>query len=363
MIKKLIATIFICLLFVSPCFAASYQILGIGDSIMVGYGGGNPLPALGTYLGMTTVNGAVSGTCIDNAYSSLPTQLSSYTPTRVYCNAGINDIRTYADSCYSPMADWLTVYGQINTAVISAGAALYPLQITPECSETYYPGQNPSQTIKIWNANLEDWAYSNNLNMAPSYLDMSDTTNDDCLKTSYTSDGLHPNSTGDTVYSYLMYKAAVPTRSRDWGHSSYPSFGHDSFSWWVITGGSLAGGDTDTVTGYKKGGTLTLGASDSAVSPVLSILPTSSTISITVTGTGSPTISYRTSSSNFARSAAGSFTTYTTPFSLTAGTVAFVQIKLSGTSETTLVKLDWGSGSSTSTAALSSGIISGGSLH
>jgi hypothetical protein len=175
-----------------PLSSHAEQILGIGDSIMYGSFGATdgPLPTIGSYLSETYYNGAVPGSCINSTSSGLASLLASHTPSRVYCNAGINDIRTYANTCHSPMETWLLYYSSILTDVINAGATLYALQITPECNETYYPGQNPSSTIKLWNAYLEDWCFTNNVQLCPSYQDMSNPNNDDCLTN--TSDGLHP---------------------------------------------------------------------------------------------------------------------------------------------------------------------------
>ena len=370
--KKLLPIIASILLFTIPCFATSYDNLGIGDSIQKGIMGATNggMPTLNSYDSRTYINRGAGGTCSDGAVTNLPTWLASDTPTRVYSNYGINDIAYHA-GCAMTRASWLSNYSTILSDVTGASATLYTMQITPSCSSFFggtYINGTLSQEIKIWNAHLEDFAYTNSLNTISSFLEMSDPASDDCLNSAYNDivggpDGVHPSSVGDAVLGYLMYKSAVPTRSRDWGSSSYPTFGHESFSWWVITGGSLVGGDTDAVTGNKNGGTLTLGSSDSAVSPVLAILPpVGKTISISTTGTVGTTY-YRHSASNFTRTAVSpSWTAYTgTVTPISAGTAEFFQTEYSGISAVTLSTLNWNVAGGGDTPAASSGIISGGS--
>jgi hypothetical protein len=349
--KRIFVYVLILLSITFPCYAVSYQIVTKGDSIMAGFGGTDPSIALGTCTSKTHINKAVNCTGMVTALGTLPAELSSYTPQRVYSNMGINDCRNAAvDACGGNnnavnLATFMADYATFLSDVTGAGATLYPLLITPDCGDTY-TSTDWSEIIGIWNATIEDWAYTNNLKLAPTNQELKSTTSENCLATSYDyGDHLHLASAGDAVYSYLMCDTAtaIPTRSRDWGSSSYPLMGHDSLSFWSITGGSLVGGTTDGTTGHIKNGTLTLGSSDSAVSPVLAILPPSGKgISITITGTGSPTISYRHSASIFTMGSAGAWTTYTGNFApLSAGTAEFIQIKLAGTSGSTLVNLSW----------------------
>ena len=347
--KKTIFSLILFFTLTIPCFATHYEVLGIGDSIMSGYLGATfgPLPTLcgASYLNTTYWNDGIGSACIASFLSALPNQLSSHNPTKVYSIAGINNV---FNTCHTTMASWLKDYASILTDVTNASAVLYPAQITAMCASNTVDGIDHSTEIKSWNANLEDWAYTNNLSMVPSYLELSDMTNDDCLSSTLgNSDGLHPNSSGDTVLGYLMYKSAVPTRSRDWGNASYPSFGHESWSWWIINGvGSISGGIRDSIIGHLHGGSLFLSNGANAVSDVLAILPNSKCISISLNVTqGTPVISYRTNTSNFTRTSASSWTTYTTPFTLTSGTVQFIQIKISNINATELhvdtLALNW----------------------
>jgi hypothetical protein len=371
--KRLFGVILFLLVTTSLCYATEAQVLIVGNSLFAGYCGATDGPAsyLITDLGLSTyTNQAVSGTCIgsSNGLPGFSTYLSSYLPQQVYSIWGVNELRGGCSP--TDTATWLSDYSTLNTDAINSGAIFVASQITPICGIgtgalgcNYGVGTvaevSPTvqQKIAIWNALLEDLFYTIHGYMAGTYRDMSmnNTSYDDYNNYPSTCDSVHISAAGDIVLAYLMFHKSIPTRSRDWGHSGYPSITHDSFSWWVITGGSLVGGTTDSITGNIKGGTLTLGSSDSAVSPVLSILPNANTISITLTGTGSPTIYYRTSASNFTRTSGGEWTTYTTPFSLTAGTVAFIQIKIAGTSSTTLATLNW-SGTATYTI---SGTVSG----
>jgi len=348
----------------------SHQILCIGDSIMHGNGdtndGTRPCSVAATDMSLTYANTSIGGTCTgyndifgDSALNQLIVYFGSNTTSKVYSEPGVNDIGY--SGCNTKLSAWLTYYQSILTNTVNAGATLYPMQILP--TRNHPVGGDISQIIKIWNAWLEDWAYTNSLNLVPSYIEMGSPTTDDAINVSYnTPDGIHPNYAGDSVLGYLMSKSAVPTRSRDWGNASYPDFGHESWSWWLITGtGSLNGGTTDSTTGHLNGGSLYLSQSASAVSDVLAILPNSHPISITHTTTqGTPVISYLTSTSNFARSAEtssstipsnnGSWTIYTMPFTLTPGTAQFIQIKISNSNATELhvdtLTLNWNTSSS-----------------
>lgn len=362
---KRINSIIIIILFPAICY--SYQILGIGDSIMDGVGGATdgPLPTLSGYLSLTYYNAGVSGSCTNTGNTNIASWLSTYGPvSRCYDNYGINDIRTWSVTCEVDLTTWLTYKANIKNACVSAEATYYAMQVTPEKGCTYDGGNDPSGTIKLWNAYLEDWCVSNSVNLCPTFQDMADSTTDDAMNTSYTADKIHPNAGGDVVYGYLMYNAGVPNRKRDWGSSSYPTMGHESLSWWVITGtGSVTGGSTDGVTGYNDGGTLSLSQSAYAVSNVLSVLvPSGNQVSISNTLTqGAVSVSYRTSDTNFTRANTGiSWTSYTGAFSMPSGHY-FIQIKLTNSDATTalidVITLDW-SGSAPSSAA-----ISGCSLH
>jgi hypothetical protein len=159
---------------------------------------------------------------------------------------------------------------------------------------------------------------------------------------------LHPNAAGDVILGYLMYNAAVPARTRDWGNAAYPQMGHESWSWWIGTDGghgapSLTGGTTDSVTGQLNGGSLNLPQSSSAVSDVLAFVPGSNNITITSTVTqGAVVIKYQTYANNEYRTQNSAWITYTGPFTTSNN---FVQIQLSNTQATTaivsIVKLDW----------------------
>lgn len=352
--KRLFAFCIILILFPLSVLADSYQVVGEGDSIMVGFGGATngPLPSLCGYLSKTYIDRGVNGSCITGVNSLLSSDLSAYTPERVYCDAGINDIRTWGVSCESTRTQWLGYYDSFKTSVEGASATLYPMLITPMGDDPYFPGNDPRGTIKLWNAYLEEWGYLNNNPVCPTHQDMgvnvpaTSSTTDDTLKN--TADGLHPNETGDGILGYLMYNSDIPNRSRDWGNADYPKLGHESWSWWIITGtGSVADGSTDGVTGYNDGGTLSLSQSASAVSNVLCFIPTGgNTISLSATATqGAVTIKYRTSANNFYRATSEetiAWTTYSAPFETTDN---YIQVQLSNSDATTalvdVITLDW----------------------
>jgi len=345
----LIVSLLITVIVSTPCLATSYQMLGVGDSIMAGWDGYSyvttpSVSTLSSLNGLTYTDQGVNGEPLSYTLANISTWLSAYTPTRVYSEGS---------DWGQAHSDMLSKLNSLLSYASGAGASLYLLQYTP-CCQSANPG------IEDWDAYLEDWAYLNNIPVAPTLLEMSDPAKDNFLRPSYTDDWqlLHPNQAGYNVLGYLYYHTSIPTRSRDWGSSSYPDFGHESFSWWVASGSgaTFSGGTTDGVTGHKKGGTWAIDNTYNIVSNVIPLYPTSNKIEITATATqGTPIIGYRYKTTSFSRTSAtsstyvpnntDSFTTYTTPFSVTAGTVIFLQIQLANASaiqlQITGAKANW----------------------
>jgi len=348
--KKILLTLLAFLIISTPCFATHYDVMGTGDSIWYGYTPGTvdqPMITLMTYLTPTYtshINKAVPGEPLSYTLSNIQSWLTSYTPYRVYNQAG---------------ADYGQETSELNSLLsymTTAGATLRLVQYTP------YP---PSGAyIEDWNAKQEEWAYLNNIPLAPDWLELSDMTKDMYLSTSYggitgtNCTYIHPNTAGDVVMGYLANdsNALVPTRSRDWGNALYPAMGHESLSWWLLYGtASIVGGTNDSVTGHLNGGVLTLNNGDYAVSNVVPFQANSNLVSITVTATqGTPVIKYRYKTTPFARSIghqncvaynSDAYTTYTSPITLTAGTVYYFEIEIANASATqlqaSLVGLNW----------------------
>ena len=338
----------LCLL-ANTSYAAHADIVAIGASHLQGYNSTDPLPALATYLSLsTTSNHAQASTCSATGVSELSGWLSTYTPDRLYSDYGANDIICpLVGGCGAPcpvahsMSTWLnTDLPYFLSTATTAGTSFYLVPFNPIVS---YQGHDLSNSFKIWTAWGAKWAKDNNVPVANNFLEMSDLTVADDISSAYDlGDHLHYNNAGSAVYSYLLYHSGVPTDSWDFGSSSYPDYPHQSFSFWKITGGSLVGGDTDSVTGHKKGGTLTLGSSDSAVSPVMAYVPSNGKISFTTTGT-TGTKYYRQSASNFTSTAVSpSWVEYTGVVDpISAGTAEFMQFKIVGTTAATFVSMNW----------------------
>lgn len=335
-----------------PSISFSIQVLGVGDSIMVGSYGPpfGPLPNLCSLLGDYTYNNqGASGTCISTGVENLPSLLLTYAPNRVYSNFGINDIHCdIVDGCAlcanpSGVSQLIANYETLLSDCDISGAVLYPMQITP-CNN--YIGYDYSNDIKLYNAEIEEFAYQNNLNITPTYLEMSSRTTDDALGYVQGVDYIHPSAAGNTVYGYLAYYSDIPVNKRDWGNTDYPLFGHESWSWWTITGtGSINGGATDAVTGSKDGGSLYLAESASAVSNVLCVFEGTKLITVNTTTTqGAVDIYIRsTASTNFLKADVNpSWVLYTEPFYTTN---QFFQIKITtdGATEAHIstAELDW----------------------
>ena len=100
---------------------------------------------------------------------------------------------------------------------------------------------------------------------------------------------------------------------------------------------SIIGGTTDSFTGKKNQGVLTLNNGDYAVSDIFTFIPNSNPIAIiSTTIQGNPSFYYRTLSTDFAQSAAtastpapvnnGAWMAYNEAFNLTSGTPVFIQL-------------------------------------
>ncbi len=350
----------------SSSFATHYDWLIMGDSICAGATGDSccslPTGCINALFGCTSgnqdhqaakvmVNTLNNGDTFYNACCigwSAPMNVvtevadnffGTYTPTKFLEHDGINDINTGVS-----IQAYLDARTTMLAIATSAGVTTFITdQILPNNSAEGF-----IQNVKIYNAWLENWAVQHQVKMAPSYQDMNDPTTDGALNATYQYDATHPNWAGHQVMGYLWAFPAIPSKNRDWGSASYPTFGHESLSWWVpYYGASISGGTTDTVTGYLNGGTLIIPNGGSVVSDVIAIMPTHNKIIISGTVTqGTPVYQYRRSASDFTRGSAGDWTTYTGPFSpITPGTVEFIQIGISNVSATelhvTVPKLDW----------------------
>jgi lysophospholipase L1-like esterase len=323
--------------------AFSEDILGIGDSIMMGWPdakGTAALPGLARYLGgLKYYNGGANGDKIADTYAALPALLIAYHPSRVYSHVGSNDCR-YGEVS---LPAFLAVYDSINIAVKRAGADLYVGLLTPVskcCKGTLGRTARGQQREKLWNAALEDWCYTRNVKCFAAYQDLAVNNpllEDNLQYDSSMADGIHLSVLGYHMLSNVMYHAAVPFRGRIWGSRNYPKMGHESWKWWIISSGGSVSGDADT-------GMLRLLKNATAVSNVLAIVSGSKRVTVTdLVSQGNVDIYYRTDSVNFVRTAIyQAWKPYEGPF-VTAD--QFVQIRLGNSdrveAQVDEVKLTW----------------------
>lgn len=312
---------------------SSTLLMGIGDSIAEGhplYHGpehtgpsGNPLSQIWLHLQalnyLSYYNAGIGGDTANGVNNRLQALLDSQNPDKVYLHVGINDIATNVT-----LETYLSKLDSILTKVVNAGAELIVDQIIPdhEASGIY------NENIKIWNAAIENWALTNSIKLAPTYLEMSSNTgiNDDEMLAAYSSgDIVHPTVAGYTRMGTLVNNADVPLKKRVWGSTLFPLMSYDSIRWFVLAGGSSISGNGDT-------GSIILPQNGTAVSNVLTLPSGSKPITIVSnTTTGSAGLSYRTSANNFARSDPNiSWIPYVSP--VTIDTDQFIQIKITGTS-------------------------------
>jgi lysophospholipase L1-like esterase len=309
-------------------------ILGVGDSIAEGipkytgpeHGGpsGDPLSQPWPYLseattGVAFYNGGIGSTSSANTNSTIQALLTSKTPSKVYINIGVNDIGAAVSQ-----STYLSNMSAILTKVVNAGAELIVNQILPNAPQQL--------TTPVYNAALEKWAFDNNVKLAPTFQEMAhptSTTIDYSLNVAYSSGDLfHPNVAGYARMGQLMSYAAVPTKKRTWGTTSYPTFSHESWKWFVLAGGATVTGNSDT-------GSMSLPQNATASSDVIAIQSGSKPIAITATtSAGTASISYRTSSTIFSKGNSGiSWTSYTAPF--TVASDQYIQVRLTGSSVST----------------------------
>ena len=306
--------------------------MGIGDSISAGHnrftgpeeGGpsGNFLSQPWPYLsdltsGTSFYNAGIGSTASANTDSRMQALLTSKAPNKVYVHVGINDLAGGGISLSSYMANLASML----TKVTNAGAELIINQILPyTLSSGAY-----SETVKLWNASIEKFGYDNNVKIAPTYQELSSTTTDDAFYAGYHGgDAAHPSIAGYTRMATLMANAGVPTKKRVWGSTSFPAMSYESWKWFVLSSGSVTG-DSDT-------GTLSLPQNATASSDVIAIEPGSKPVALSANVTsGSVSISYRTSATNFTRTNSGiAWTSYTGPFTVSSN--QFIQVRLTGTS-------------------------------
>lgn len=308
--------------------------VGAGDSISEGiplYHGpedsgpsGNPLSQPYPYLsdlttGRAFYNAGIGSTTSANTNSTIQAILNSKTPDKVYLNIGVNDLGASVSS-----STYLSNMSSILSKVVTAGAELIVNQILPN---------SPVQlSTPAYNAALEKWAFDNNVKLAPTFQEMAhptSTTLDYSLNSLYSSgDNFHPNITGYTRVAQLQTYAAVPSKKRTWGTTSYPTFSHESWKWFVLAGGAAVSGNSDT-------GSMSLPQNATAASDVIAIQSGSKPIAITATtSAGTASISYRTSSTIFSKGNSSiTWTSYTAPFTLASD--QYIQVRLTGTSVST----------------------------
>lgn len=315
--------------------------MGIGDSIAEGhpaYHGpehtgpsGNVLSEPWRYLAdeiyWSYYNAGIGGNTASQVNSRIQALLDSKNPDTVYLHVGINDIATGVT-----LTSYLSTLDSILSKVTASGATLVIGQIIPdnEGSKMYI------EDSKLWNASIEQWALDNNVKVAPTFLEMSDNSgsNDDAMLASYvTGDQVHPTVTGYAKLGYLYAQSALPSKKLSWGDTSFPTMSHNSIRWFLLGGGATVTGNSDT-------GSLSLPLNSTAVSNVFTLPPGSKPVTIkTNSSSGSVTLSYRTSPTNFTRNdGVIPWTAYTD--TVTIPSDQFFQFKITGADAGTSVVTD-----------------------
>ena len=327
--RRITLVLLIFLIVAIPLWADTVDFIGEGDSIGLGFNGkGTPFcgdettdPANGfwPYLGGTYSNDAKGGDKSSDVASQVADIVAGHTFTKYYLHVGINNILWDL-----ALADYLTDLGTIKTAVQTKGELIID-QILPTCYVLSGDICSKVETIKKWNAGLEEWCRTNSIKLVNLYQDFceSSTTAEGIDWPTKSCDLLHPRQAGYAYGSTFFAHAAVPSQKRVWGATSYPDFGHVSWKWWVLTGAAIQG-NSDT-------GELVLDNGDSAAGTVECLPTGSKTINLAASAySGACNISYRTSASTiFYRGSAGAWTSYTGAFSTTD---QFIQVKVDNSS-------------------------------
>jgi hypothetical protein len=347
--KKIICFLAFLLLISVPVSVATtfVNIMNVGDSISDGTCGNPGVGYLTQYLtssghgSWSYYQGGVGGQRASGTYSSILTYWNNYTAALCLLHVGINDIAVQDDMT----TEWLANLTNIQTSCTAHSASLIVNQMLPLGPDTYArPDYNTVQANEpIWLANLDEWGFLHQIPVSRLYREFINPAADARMNPTYIcGDGLnvHPTLAGYNLIGYLMSFAAVPTRSYDYGNASYPGTNHGSWSDWLLSGStSIVGGTTDSFTGKKNQGVLTLNNGDYAVSDVFAIIPNSNSIAIIpIIIQGNPSFYYRTLSTEFAQSAStastpapvnnGAWTAYSGVFNLTSGTPIFIQLKV-----------------------------------
>jgi lysophospholipase L1-like esterase len=318
------------------------DILGIGDSIALGYPGSTgPWPEFATArgLGETTYNAGIGGDSAAGVDARIATLLTTHDPSLTVVIVGSNDVRYLGVSLNS----YLSSLGSIRTKIVDSGSSMLMCLITPAsacCGGSYGRTETGQQNEKLWNAAIEDWCYDNSVACSANYQEMAVNNvsyEDDLYYDSTEIDGVHVSAAGYTRMATLLNSAAIPIQKRIWGYPSFPTMCYNSWDWFVLAGGASVADDADT-------GTLILPQNATADSSVECIVSGAKTIQILPqTASGSVAISYRSSSAtNFDRDDAAAWTSYAGAFS---SSDQFFQVRLSNTAAQTAtvtsVALDW----------------------
>lgn len=334
-LRKYLSYIVLCLFicgFIIMTASLSHAMLIVGDSIAAGYYADNTgdddlggfIPTLKTALGWAGAshNEGIAAATSETVEDNIDTFLATHSPSVVYLHVGTNDI-----SFGRTISQLLTSFDYILSACRTANAELIVNEILP------YDGE----TRKIFNARIEDWCFTNDVKLSPTFLDFT-AIGGDVAASGYTSDGVHPTRTGYDLLGPLIAKAGIPTRKRTWGHDNFPDFAYASWKHWLLNGTSNISGDADD-------GTLNVPQSQTADSNVQSFYPNGNAIIVSSNvSDGSPIIYYRTSSSNFTRNnTVINWIEYTGAFT---SSDLFIQIRVGNSGSTTAqvddITVDWG---------------------
>ena len=324
----------------TPLFAE--DVSGFGDSEMNGaiYSGtgeypdgwswvDNSLIAYCSDKGLSTYdNHGADGLGISNVLSSLESQLTADTPSVALLHVGINDIAAWGTT----LSTYMSGLDTFRTTCASASATPVVNQIFPPSSTVN------TTTVKLWNASIESWGYTNSVAISPTFQPIASTSAgaEETMNLSLSCDGGgHLTAAGYTLMGHIMAHAQVPARKRVWGATgnidayNCQDFGYVPWTWAVLSGSA-------SVTENNYTGVVNLAQNETADLTVECLPTGNKTLNLSaVCRSGAVTIYYRTAATtNFARNAAAEWTQYTEAF---ATTDQFIQVRLSNASETSAV--------------------------
>lgn len=300
----------------------------------------------------TVINRAIGGTWIATVKANLATNTADAVAT-----AAGGQISVFLHTCGNDFGNYELEFWEADVKYVVSQCKTLP-NFHEFIYEEAYPAitfsddpasiTSRAQAIKAkhWNERIRSLAISEQFKIITDYwvlhADNSwGTADEDRLPVTYTSDGVHLNSTGIAAQVPLIANGPYqPTGGKKyvWGGAEYPLNQHDTWAVWALV-------NTASISGDANKGSLSLPAiNDAGVQPQICIGKGFKSVSILpAIQSGSVSIYYRATNRRIYRNAASpSWTQYTAPIKTEK---MFLEVKLISTATNTVINdctVQWG---------------------